>query len=114
MDDLYNAQDVILLREITENRFQLMYNKYGFNLRKGNSASTLNGCNECDLPKVLITLPKSNKIVEVFEKTRMGGFSCVNTSLSFDTKILLSNTNKVQATASIANGKITIIMSVTN
>ena len=41
MNDLHNAQDVILLCEIIENRFQLMYDKYGFNPRKCNSASTL-------------------------------------------------------------------------
>ena len=30
MIDLYNAQDVVLLCEIIENRFQLMHSKYGF------------------------------------------------------------------------------------
>ena len=48
MNDLYNAQDVILLCEITENRFWLMYNKYGFNVRKFNSANSLSGCIEQD------------------------------------------------------------------
>ena len=46
MNDLYNAQDVILLGEIAENRFQLMHELYGFNPRRCNSASTLNGCIE--------------------------------------------------------------------
>lgn len=41
MNHLYNNQDVILLCEILENRFQLIYDKYGFNRRKCNSASTL-------------------------------------------------------------------------
>ena len=41
MSDLYNVQHVILLCEIIENRFQLMQDKYGFNPRKCNSASTL-------------------------------------------------------------------------
>ena len=31
MNYLYNAQDVILLREIIENRFQIMNDTYGFN-----------------------------------------------------------------------------------
>ena len=44
MNDLYNAQDVILLCEIIENRFQQMYEKYDYNSRKCNSASTLSGC----------------------------------------------------------------------
>ena len=34
MNDLYNAQDVILLCEIIESRFQMMNDKYKFNLRK--------------------------------------------------------------------------------
>ena len=43
MKDFYNAQDVTLLCEIIENRFQLMQDKYGFNPRKCNSAGTLSG-----------------------------------------------------------------------
>ena len=31
MNDLYNAQDVILLCEIIENRFPAMNDTYGFN-----------------------------------------------------------------------------------
>ena len=46
LNDLYNAQDVILLSELTENRFQFMQDKYGFNPRKCNSASSLSGCIE--------------------------------------------------------------------
>ena len=41
MNDLYNTQDVILLCEIIEKWFQLMHDKYGFNPRKCNSASSL-------------------------------------------------------------------------
>ena len=44
MNDLYNMQDVILLCEIIENRFEKMHKKLGFNPRKCNSASTLSGC----------------------------------------------------------------------
>ena len=36
MNDLYNFQDVALLCEIVENRFQLMQDQYGFNPRKCN------------------------------------------------------------------------------
>lgn len=38
MNDLYNVRDVILLLEITENRFAQMYQKNYFNPRKCNSA----------------------------------------------------------------------------
>ena len=60
MNDLYNAQDVILLSKIIENRFQLMQEENSFNLRKCNSASTLSGCIEREMSKVIITLPTSS------------------------------------------------------
>ena len=41
LNDLYNAQDVILLTEIIESRFQAMQDTYGFNPRKCNSASSM-------------------------------------------------------------------------
>ena len=46
---------------------------------------------ERDLSKLLISLPTTNEHVNVFEKTLAGGFSCVNTPLSFDNEILLPN-----------------------
>ena len=61
MNDLYNAQDVRLLYEIAENRFQLMHDQYGFNPRKCNSASTLSGCIEREISRVIIALPTSNE-----------------------------------------------------
>ena len=44
LKDLYNAQDVILLLEMMENRFQSMQEKSGYNPRIINSASKLSGC----------------------------------------------------------------------
>ena len=89
LNDLYNAQDVILLSELIENRFQFMQDKYGFNPRKCNSASSLSGCIEREMSKVIITFPTNVDHLEIFEKTITGGFSCVNTRLAFDTSILL-------------------------
>ena len=54
MKDLYNAQDVILLCKIAENRFQFMHDQYGFNPRKCNSASTLSSCIEREMLRVII------------------------------------------------------------
>ena len=71
-----------------------MHNRYGFNPRKCDSASSLCGSIERDLSKVIIALPTTKEIVDVFEQTLTGGFSCVNTRLAFDTKILLSNSNE--------------------
>ena len=94
MNDLYNTQDVILLCEIIENRFQLMHGKYGFNPRKCHSASSISGSMERDLSKVIIALPTNNETVDVFEQTLTGGFSCVNTRLACDTEILLPNSTE--------------------
>ena len=44
LNGLYNAQDVILLLEIMENRFQAMHNKSMYNPRKCNSAIKLSVC----------------------------------------------------------------------
>ena len=81
LNDLYNAQDVILLTELIENRFQFMQGNYGFNPRKCNSASF-------EMSKVIITFPTNVEHLEIFGKTVTGGFSCVNTRLTFDTSIL--------------------------
>ena len=43
------------------------------------------------MSKVVITLPTKYKHVEIFEQTVIGGFSCVNNRLAFDTQILLPN-----------------------
>ena len=97
MNDLCNAQDVILLCEVIENVFQLMQDKYGFSSRKCNSASTLTGSIERDLSKIIISLSTNtfniliNQHVILFEKTLIGGFSCLDTCLSFHTEILLPN-----------------------
>ena len=54
LNDLYNTQDVILLCEILESRFQAMQNTYGFNPRKCNSASTMSNCIEREMSKVIM------------------------------------------------------------
>ena len=92
LNDLYNAQDVILLSELIENRFQLMQDRYGFNPRKCNSASALSGCIERKMSKIIIAHPTNAEHVEIFEKTATGGFSSVNTRLAFDTQIFLPKT----------------------
>ena len=91
LNDLYNAQDAILLLQIIENRFQEMQNECGYNPRKVNSASKLSGRIQREQSKTVLALPTDNKQMETFEKTLSGGFSCVNTRLSFDSKILMPN-----------------------
>ena len=89
LNDLYNTQDLILLCEVLESRFQAMQNTYGFNPRKCNSASTMSGCIEREMSKVM-TLPTKIKHLEIFEqKTVIGGFSCINNRLAFNSQLLL-------------------------
>ena len=57
MNDLYNAQDVILLCKIIENRFQVMQDTYGFNPRRCISASSMSGCIEREMSKIILALP---------------------------------------------------------
>ena len=84
LNDLYNVQDVILLTEIIESRFQAMQNTYGFNPRKCNSASSMSGCIEREMSKIILALPTKLEHAEIFEQTVIGGFSSVNTRLAFD------------------------------
>ena len=93
MSDLYNVQDVILLLEIVDTRFEIMYLKNHYNPRKCNSASTLSGCIHRDLSNVIIALPTSSAHDKIFVKILTGGFSCVNAKLGFDIEILMSNLN---------------------
>ena len=44
-----------------------------------------------DKSKCLIDFPTDAERVKVFEKTLIGGFSCINTRSAFDTQILLND-----------------------
>ena len=68
-----------------------MNDTYGFNPRKCNSASSLSGCIETEMSRIILALPTKLEHVEIFEKTVTGGFSSVNTRLAFDTQNLLPN-----------------------
>ena len=94
LNDLYNEQDVILLLEIRENRFQTMQKKTMYNPRKCNSAGKLSNFIQREQPKIILALPTSNSVMEIFEKTLPGGFSCVNTRLSFNTELLMPNSTE--------------------
>ena len=91
LNDLYNTQDVILLTEIIESRFEAMKNTYGFNPRKCNSASSMSGFIQREMSKIILALHTKYEHVEIFEETVIGRFSCVNTRLAFDSQILLPN-----------------------
>ena len=60
LNDLYNVQDVILLLEMMENRFQSMQKKSGYNLRIISSASKLCSCIQREPSKLILALPVNN------------------------------------------------------
>ena len=91
MNGLCNAQDVVLVCETGENRFQFMHNQHGFNPRKCDSASTLSNCIDRETYWVINALPTFHEVVDIFEQTITGVSSSVNTRLAFDTEILLPN-----------------------
>ena len=62
-----------------------------YNPRKYNSASKLKCRIQSEQSKVILALPTNNSIMEIFEKTLTGGFTCANTRLSFDSKLLMPN-----------------------
>ena len=56
------------------------------------SASSFSGCVQRFKSKCCIALPTDAEIVRVFEKTLIGGYSCVNTRMAFDTDLFLKDT----------------------
>ena len=94
LNDLYNAQDVIILLEVIENRFQKIMEMTDYNSRIINSASKLSGCIQREKSKCILALPTDNIQMEIFEKTACGGYSSVNNRLSFDTELLMPNVTK--------------------
>ena len=78
-----------------------------FNPRKCNSASSFSSCLHRDKSKCLIALQTGAEDVLLFERTRIGGFSCVNARLNFDFQILLpkNDRDKNQLIYSLENQK---------
>ena len=68
LNDLHNAQDLILLCEVMENRFQAMYDKMMHNTRKCNSASKLDGRIQREQSKIILALPTNNLVMKIFKK----------------------------------------------
>ena len=105
LNDLYNVQDVILLSEIIEHRFEVMHKTYGLNPRKCNSASVMSDYIERQMSKIILALPTKLGHVEIFEQKVTGGFSSVNTRLAFDTQILLPNLPKLKPSLDFENNQ---------
>ena len=77
-----------------EQRSSLFQKIVKYNPRKCNSASSFSGCVHRNKIKCCIALPTDAEHATAFEKSLIGGFSCVNTRLAFDTNVLLNDLDK--------------------
>ena len=91
LNRIYNFQDTAILCEIFEERATLLQKLFKFNAKKCNSASSFSGCVQRLKSKCCIALPTDAEIVRVFEKTLIGGYTCVNTRMAFDTDLLVND-----------------------
>ena len=91
---VYNFQDTIIICEIFKQRSDLLKKIFKCNLKKCNSASRFSACIHRNKSKCCIALSTDAHFVIISETTLIGGFSCVNTRLAFDTDILVNDPDK--------------------
>ena len=91
MNRIYNFQDTLILCETFEQRACLLEKLFKYNPRKCNSASSFSGYVQRNKSKCAIAMSTDAEIIRVFEKTLIGGHSCVNTRMAFDTEIFFKD-----------------------
>ena len=106
INKIYNIQDTLILCEIFEQRSQLLQKRFKINPRKCNSASAFSGYVHRNKSICNIVLPLDAKIVRIFEKTLIGGYSCVNMRLAFDTEIFLKDLDNERVLFNTAEGQV--------
>ena len=79
---------------------------FRFNPRKCNSASALSGYAHRNKSKCNIVLPQDAEVVKLFEKTLIGGYSCINTRLAFDTEGFLKDLKNERVLFSNGQGQV--------
>ena len=95
LNRIYNFQNTLILCEIFKQRACQLEKLFKYNPRKCNSASSFSGYVQRNKSKCAIAMPTDAEIIIVFEKTLIGGYSCINTRMAFDTEIFLKdNRNK--------------------
>ena len=109
LNKIYNFQDIIILCEIFEKWSEHLQKLFKYNLRKCHSASLFSDCVHRDKSKCLIALPTEAEHVRVSEKILIGGFSCVNTRLAFDTQILLSENKNEKVLYEFQQRRISVV-----
>ena len=103
LNALYNFQDTIILAEIFENRARTMYQKLSYNPLKCSSASTLSGAIQRLQSKCILSFPTSADIIELMEKTLIGGMSIINTRVGFDTNLFVKDNQQQKLVYKIRN-----------
>ena len=68
-----------------ESKAIFLNEKFKFDPRKCNFASSFSGCVQRDKSKMIIALPTKAETVPLFEKKLIGGFTGVSTRLEYDT-----------------------------
>ena len=93
LSKLYNFRDTSWLR-YSCGELSTSKNAFKFNPRKCNSTSSFSGCVYRDKSKCLIPHHTRAEDAFLFERTRIGGLSCVNSHLPFDSQIVLPKNKK--------------------
>lgn len=106
MNRIYNFQDTLILCEIFEQRSVLLEKLFKFNPRKCNSASSFSGYVHRNKSKCNIVMPTDAKKIRVFENTLIGGYSCVNTRMAFDTRLFLKDAKNEKVVFKTAEGQV--------
>ena len=106
MNKIYNFQDTLILFEIFQQRVTLLETLFEFNPRKCNSASSFSGNVHRNKSKCNIVMPTDAEKTRVFEKTLIGGYSCVNTRMAFDPQILLKDLDNEKVIFKTTNGQL--------
>ena len=94
------------MRKVFEQRSSLLQKLFKYNAKKCNSASSFSGCVQRLKSKCCIALPTDAEIVRIFEKTVMGGYTCVNTRMGFDTDLLLKDTKNEKVLFKTVDGQL--------
>ena len=92
--------------KVFEHRSSLLQKLFKYNAKKCNSASSFSGCVQRLKSKCCIALPTDAETVRIFEETVMGGYSCVNTRMDFDTNLLLKDTKNKKVFLKTVDGQL--------
>ena len=106
MNRIYNFQDTLILCEIFEQRACMFEKLFKYYPRKCNSASSFSGYVQRIKSKCAIAMPTDAEIILVFEKTLIGGYSCVNTRMAFDTDIFLKDSKNEKVLFKTEDGQV--------